>query len=85
MLTTINRQLRRHRRTVRWTLAMLAVVSVALTTRTALMSAHGHGNMVRGAIRALKTTGARAAKPAPEQPTADMAREGHDHGAGEGL
>ena len=49
---------------------------------------HAFGDMVRGAIGALKTSGAPATKPAPEPPAADMhagmADEGHEHAAGEG-
>jgi len=45
VLISVHSQLRRHRRKVLWALAMLAVVSIGLTARTALMSAHGHVDM----------------------------------------
>ena len=38
MLTTVNTQLRRHRRKVRWALAVLVVALVAVTAHSALMS-----------------------------------------------
>jgi hypothetical protein len=38
MLTTLDTQLRRHRRQVRWLLAVVAVVAAALTAHSALIS-----------------------------------------------
>lgn len=45
MLISVHNRLLRHRRKVLWGLAVLAAVSVAPTVKTALMSAHGHGDL----------------------------------------
>jgi predicted membrane-bound spermidine synthase len=45
MLSTFNRRLRHHRRKALCALAVLAVAGVALSAKTALMSAHGHDDV----------------------------------------
>jgi hypothetical protein len=45
MLSKLIHQLRRRRRTVLWGVAVLAVVSVALTARSIAAGAHGHGEI----------------------------------------